>query len=53
MFQYLHVMGLLFTTKDMKKKRVHMCQQNEMVSLDCATLGFISKNEEYKLENNI
>ena len=36
-----------------EKERVQVPQQNEMVSLDCATLGFISKNEVYKLENNI
>ena len=35
-----------------EKERVQVPQQNEMVSLDCATLGFISKNEVYKLENN-
>ena len=30
-----------------------MPQQSEMLSLYCTALGFISKNEEYKLENNI
>ena len=43
-------MGLFSTTEDMKK--VQLPQQNEMLSLCCTALGFISKNEEYKLENN-
>ena len=29
-----------------------MLQRNEMLSLYCTALGFISKNKEYKLENN-
>ena len=29
-----------------------MRQRNEMLSLYCPALGFISKNEEYKLENH-
>ena len=50
-----HVNGLItciftslpFTTEDMK---VQVLQQNEMLSLQCTALGFISKNEESKLE---
>ena len=34
--------GLLFNTKDMKK-RVQVPQRNEILSLDCTALGFISK----------
>ena len=33
-----------------KKDRVHVPQRNEMLSLYCNALGFISKNEEYNLE---
>ena len=36
-------MGLLFNTKDMKK-RVQVPQRNEILSLGCTALGFISKN---------
>ena len=39
--------GLLFTTEDMKKDKVQVPQRNEMLSLYCTELGFISKNEEY------
>ena len=39
--------GLLFTTEDMKEDKVQVPQQNEMLSLYCTALGFISKNEEY------
>ena len=35
-----------------KKDKVQVPEQNEMLSLQCTALGFISKNEEYKLENN-
>ena len=35
-----------------KKDQVQVPEQNEMLSLQCTALGFISKNEEYKLENN-
>ena len=62
MFDYLHVtlmttchylLTLLFITEDMKKKdKVQLPPQNEMISLCCTVLGFICKNEEYKLENN-
>ena len=34
--------GLLFTTGDMKKDKVQVPQQNEMLSLYCTALGFIS-----------
>ena len=44
--------GLLFTTEDMKKDKVQVPQKIEMPSSYCTVLGFISKNEEYKLENN-
>ena len=30
-----------------KKHRLHVPQQNEMLSLYCTALGFISENEEY------
>ena len=36
-----------FTTGDMKKEKVQVPQQNEMLSLYCIALCFISKNEEY------
>ena len=41
--------GLLFTTEDTKKKinKVQVPQGNEMLSLYCTALGFISKSEEY------
>ena len=43
--------GFLFTTKDMKKKeKVQVPQRNEMLSLYCAVLGFISENEKYNPE---
>ena len=45
--------GLLFTTKDMKKKKKdkgQVLQRNKMLSLYCTALGFISKNEEYNHE---
>ena len=46
--------GLLFTTEDMKKKdKVEVPHRNEMLSLYCTALGFISKNEEYKVENSV
>ena len=47
--------GLLSTTEDMNKKKdkVQLPQQNEMLSLYCSAVDFISKNEEYKLENNL
>ena len=44
---------LVFTTEDMKKDKVQVPQRNEMLSLYCAALGFISKNEEYKLGNSV
>ena len=38
--------ALLFTTEDVKKnKKVQVTQQNEMLSLCCTALSFISKNE--------
>ena len=39
--------GLLFTTEDTKKNKVQVPQGNEMLSLYCTALGFISKSEEY------
>ena len=45
--------GFLFITEEMKKDKVQVPQRNEMLSLYCTALGFISKNEEYKLENNV
>ena len=36
-----------------KKDKVQVPQQNEMLSSYCTALGFVSKNEEYKLENNV
>ena len=47
---------LLFNIEDMKNKKTNKLQvpqQNEMLSLYCTVLGLVSKNEEYKLENNI
>ena len=39
--------GLLFTTEDIKKRKkyIQVTQRNEMLSLYCTALGFISKNE--------
>ena len=45
--------SLLFTTEDMKKDKVQVPQQNEMLSLYCTGLGFTSTNEKYKLENSV
>ena len=46
--------GLLFTTENMKKKdKAQVPQWIEMLHLYCTAVGFISKNEEYKLENNV
>ena len=44
--------GLLFATEDMKKKKdkVQVTQRNEVLSLYCTALGFISKNEKYNPE---
>ena len=42
--------GLLFTTEDTKKDKVQVPRQNEMLSLYCTALGFVSKNEEYNPE---
>ena len=39
--------SLLFASEDMKKDKVQVPQQNEMLSLYYPALGFISKNEEY------
>ena len=36
-----------------KKGKVQVLQRNEMLSLYCTALGFISKNKEYNLEQNI
>ena len=36
-----------------RKYNVQVPQRNEMLSLNCTTLGFISKNEEYNPEYNI
>ena len=44
---------LVFTTEDIKKDKVQVPQRNEMLSLYCAKLGFISKNEEYKLGSSV
>ena len=35
------------------KLQVPLPQRNEMLNLLCTALGFTSKNEEYKLENNM
>ena len=45
-FEYCFT-SLLFTTGDMEKQKVQVPQQNEMLSLYCIALCFISKNEEY------
>ena len=37
----------------MKKEKVQVPHRNEMLSLYCAALGFISKNKEYNPELNI
>ena len=42
--------GLLFTNEDPKKDKVQVPRQNEMLSLYCTALGFVSKNEEYNPE---
>ena len=39
--------GVLFTTEDMQKDKVKVPQRNEMLSLFCTALGFVSKNEDY------
>ena len=47
--------GLLFSTEYTKKIKINKVQepqQNEMLSLYCAALGFISKNEEYNPKYN-
>ena len=47
------LINYMFTGLEHKKKRkdkVQVPQQNEMQSLYCAALGFISKNEEYNPE---
>ena len=44
--------SLLFTTDGMKKDKVQVPQRNEMLSLYCTALDFISKNKEHTLENN-
>ena len=36
-----------------KKDKVQVPQRNEMLSLYCTALGFISKSEEYNPEQNI
>ena len=43
-------MGLLFITEDMQKDKVQVPQLNEMLSLYCTPLGFVSKNEKYNPE---
>ena len=49
--------GPLFNIEDMKNKKqknkLQVPQQNEMLSLYCTVPDFITKNEEYKLKNNI
>ena len=45
--------GLLFTTGAMKKDKLQVPQQKQMLSLYRTALGFISKNDKYKLENNM
>ena len=42
--------GLLFITEDMIK--VQVPQRNEMLSLYCTAIGFISKNEENNRKEN-
>ena len=36
-----------------KKHKAQVPQWIEMLHLYCTAVGFISKNEEYKLENNV
>ena len=36
-----------------KKDKVQVPQRNELLSLYCTALGFVSKNEEYNSEKNI
>ena len=36
-----------------KKDKVQVSQRNELLSLYCTALGFVSKNEEYNSEKNI
>ena len=49
--------GPLFNIEDMKNKKqknkLQVPQQNEMLSLYCTVPDFSTKNEEYKLKNNI
>ena len=39
--------------KTWKKDKAQVPQRIEMLRLYCTAVGFISKNEEYKLENNV
>ena len=39
--------------KTWKKDKVQVPQRNKILSLYCIVFGFISKNKEYKVENNI
>ena len=50
---YIRTFSLLTGSRalNMKKEdKVQVSQRNEMLSLYCTALGFISKNEEYNLE---
>ena len=54
MFDYLHGhIPSFYYSRHEKKDKVQMSQQNEMLSLYHTALDFTSKNEEYRLENNI
>ena len=50
MFDYLHA-HRPWTWK--KKDKVQVPQRNEMLSLYCTALGFISKNGEYNPKENM
>ena len=50
LFDYLHVHEPRTWKKDKSARQV--AQWNEMLSLLCTTLGFISKNEEYNPKEN-
>ena len=39
--------------KTWRKDKVQVPQRNKILSLYCTVFGFISKNKEYKVENNI
>ena len=54
MFDYFHVhRPFIHHRKHEKKDKAQVPQRIEMLHLYCTAVGFISKNEEYKLENNV